>query len=172
MGTPPLPFNSPAYLDENGLNSSWVLEGFYLQLRCKNLLVTGANMKDNFKQILVVDADENACMSLIALLEIQADMHVIGWATSDEEAIWLCEDFQPNIILMDLSIPIMGAAAVVSILRHYHPHIPILVYGDGNPTLADEALAAGAVSHLSKTGSAEVILSEIRAVYQPTPHPA
>jgi len=78
-------------------------------------------------RVLIVDDHRYIHEIITKIFENAPDMNIIGQASNGEEAIYVCEQCQPDIVLMDVVMPVMdGLQATKAILSHY-PAIKILV---------------------------------------------
>lgn len=98
------------------------------------------------------------------------DLRLVGEAASGEEAISLCQELQPDVILMDLMMPGMnGAETTRQIISHW-PGVRIIVLTSFQEAeLVQEALQAGAIGYLLKNVSADDLSNAIRTVYAGRP---
>ena len=77
--------------------------------------------------ILLVDDQNLIRQGLKALLELEADLQIIGEAENGQVAIDLTRTLQPNVVLMDIRMPIMdGVTATREICRQF-PNVNILI---------------------------------------------
>jgi two-component system, NarL family, response regulator LiaR len=114
-------------------------------------------------QVLLVD-DHNVVRSgLATFLRAYEDLALVGEAKNGNEAVNFCHQQQPDVILMDLMMPIMdGISATRAILADY-PEIKIIAmtsFDEAN--LVNEVLAAGAMSYLLKNITADELVRAIR----------
>jgi NarL family two-component system response regulator LiaR len=91
------------------------------------------------------------------------DIELVGEAESGEEALRLCNEIQPDVILMDMLMPGMdGAATTRAILEHY-PDVRVIAltsFDEGG--LVEEALKAGAISYMLKDAAIDELADAIR----------
>jgi NarL family two-component system response regulator LiaR len=114
-------------------------------------------------RVLLVD-DHNVVRSgLATFLRAYEDLELIGEAKNGSEAVNFCHQQQPDVILMDLMMPVMdGIAATRAILANY-PDIKIIAmtsFDEAN--LVNEVLGAGAMSYLLKNITADELVKAIR----------
>lgn len=117
-------------------------------------------------RVLVVDDHPSMRMGLIALINRQRQMQVIGEASDGEEAIEVFEDVLPDIVLMDLRMPGLGGVeATLAILRKFpEARIIILSTYDWDEDI-HLAIQSGAKSYLLKDTPVEDIACTIEQVY-------
>jgi DNA-binding NarL/FixJ family response regulator len=115
--------------------------------------------------ILLVDDQNLIRQGLKALLELESDLQIIGEAENGQIAIDLAKELQPNVILMDIRMPIMdGVMATKEICRQF-PHVNILVLTTfDDDTYVSAAIEYGAKGYLLKDTPSEEIAAAIRAV--------
>jgi DNA-binding NarL/FixJ family response regulator len=116
-------------------------------------------------RVLIVDDHAILRGGLVSLLSTTDDLEVVGEAESGEEAVRLADELEPDVVLMDLSMPGMNGVEATALIRAQDPSISILVL----TSLADrnwimEAVEAGADGYLLKHAEPEVILAGIREV--------
>ena len=94
------------------------------------------------------------------------DMDLVGEAESGEEALQLCAEVQPDVILMDLVMPGMGGAAATKGIRESNPHVQVVALTSfQQEDLVQNALQAGAISYLLKDVSADELAQAIRSAH-------
>jgi len=118
-------------------------------------------------RIVVVDDQEVVRSAFGALLDTQPDFAVVGAAADGVEAIEVCREQQPDVVLLDIRMPVMdgiaATRAIVSEARGTGPRILILTTFDLDEHVYD-ALAAGASGFLLKDVSAERLFDAVRVV--------
>ena len=116
-------------------------------------------------RILIVDNHELMRLGLTTLIRYTDDLAVVGTAENGKEAIPLVRSLKPDIILMDLRMPVMDGVETTSRIHAEFPEIKIVIlttYG----TSADVASAvkAGASAALVKDTPNDELLTAIRAI--------
>ena len=121
-------------------------------------------------RVLIVDDHAIVRGGLAALLGTTDDLEVVGQASDGEEAVRQAEALEPDVVLMDLSMPGMdGVRATAAVLaRRPTTHVLVLTSMSEQRWIL-EALEAGAEGYLLKHSEPEVILSGIRAVLATSP---
>jgi len=117
-------------------------------------------------RILLVDDHTVMRHGLSLLLADEDDVDVVGEAADGLQAIEQARKLQPDVILMDFSMPRMDGTEATRTIHHEMPHIRII--GLSMYEQADRAAAmleAGAVAYLSKTEDPEQLLKEIRNIH-------
>jgi NarL family two-component system response regulator LiaR len=101
---------------------------------------------------------------LAAFLKAKAGLLLVGEASNGAEAITLCEQLQPDVVVMDLMMPGMSGAEATRTIRSRWPAVQVIALTSfGDKELVREALAAGALSYLLKNVSAGDLAEAIRA---------
>jgi PAS domain S-box-containing protein len=114
-------------------------------------------------RVLVVDDHIMVRQGLNSLLNLQADMAVVGEAADGEEAVQLALQLRPDVILMDVSMPKINGLEATKLIHSKLPRTRII--GLSMLEAEDQAvgmLQAGAAAYLSKTCDAETLLTAIR----------
>ncbi len=118
-------------------------------------------------QLLLVDDQEMFRQGLASLLSLEDDLEVVGQAGDGEEAIALAEQLQPDIILMDVRMPVCDGVTATQAIHQRFPWIRILVL-----TTFDEdeyiqlSLRAGALGYILKSATSKQVSSAIRSLHQ------
>lgn len=103
---------------------------------------------------------------IAAVIEGQPDLEVVGEATNGREAVEVFRTCKPDIVLMDLQMPVMGGIEAISAIRSEFPKARIVVLttykGD---TQALRAFKAGASGYLLKSMLRKDLLDTIRSVH-------
>jgi NarL family two-component system response regulator LiaR len=123
-------------------------------------------MSSNPIRVMVVDEHGMVRKGIIAYLKNNPDLHIIGEAQNGREAVELCEQLQPNVILMDLQMPEMDGITATRIIRKQYPHIQVVALTSfPDRDKVQDALAAGAISYLLKNISGDDLAEAIRDAY-------
>ncbi len=128
-------------------------------------------MKDvNPIRVMIVDDHGMVRRGLSAYLASESDISVMAKARDGQEAIQLCENDQPDVILMDLIMPELGGIAAIRIIHKRWPGIRVIVLTSfQEKELVQEALKAGAISYLLKNVSGQDLAEGIRDSYAGRP---
>jgi DNA-binding NarL/FixJ family response regulator len=123
----------------------------------------GAGMKQIIK-VLIVDDQVLFREALQTLLSVQPDIDVIGQAGNGEEALRIACQRQPDVVLMDLRMPVMDGVTATSRLKSTLPACKVIALTtfDDNE-LVFNGLRAGAVGYLLKDVSSDKLFEAIRA---------
>ncbi|MBN1136141.1 MAG: response regulator transcription factor [Anaerolineae bacterium] len=112
-------------------------------------------------RVLIADDQPRARHSLRSLLATWPEIEVVGEAADGQEAVQLAGICDPDVVLMDLCMPVMDGLAATQAIKSHWPEIRVVVltmYTDHTP---DEAFAAGADAFQVKGKPAKELLSAI-----------
>jgi DNA-binding NarL/FixJ family response regulator len=114
--------------------------------------------------VVIVDDSALVRMSLKTMLLVADDFEVVGEAGDGEEAVRVCAETHPELVLMDLRLPRLDGVAAIRALQQ-HPPVPgVLALTAGyDERLIAEALAAGAGGYALKQGGMDQLVAAIRA---------
>lgn len=118
-------------------------------------------------KIRVVIADDHAIMrvGIRNILSRSSDINVVGEASNGAEAITLVEELSPDVLVLDMEMPIMDGVEVARQLRQNNSPVRILVlsaYDDRQYIL--EMLNLGAAGYLIKDEAPEVIVEAVQSI--------
>jgi DNA-binding NarL/FixJ family response regulator len=117
--------------------------------------------------ILLADDHRLVRAGLAALLDTADDLHVVGQAENGQIAVELADELRPDVILMDLSMPVMdGVEATREILRSRPESIVVVLTSFSDQQRVAEALRAGAVGYLLKDCDPRDLLAAVRSAAQ------
>ena len=99
------------------------------------------------------------------LLEDEADIQIIGEASDGDEAIDLLSSTQPDVLLLDITMPRMSGIEALKVISQQYPKVRTLMFSmHNNPDYILKSLENGAVGYLLKDISQEEILQAVRTV--------
>jgi two-component system, NarL family, response regulator LiaR len=121
-------------------------------------------------RVLLVDDHAVVRSGLGAFLMAFDDMELVGEAANGAEAIKLCERLDPDVVLMDLVMPVMDGADATKEIRQRFPDIQVLALTSfKEQDLVQGALEAGAIGYLLKNIQADKLAEAVRAAHQGQP---
>ncbi len=115
-------------------------------------------------RVLVVDSCEMTCLLCKFLIEDWDDLCWAGAARNGEEALRLCGELQPDVVIMEAALPAMNGLIATSLIREQYPQVQVIVlslcrYDD----LPRAALEAGACGYIQKPSLDSDLVKMIRA---------
>ena len=115
-------------------------------------------------RVMLVDDHAMVRRGLATFLMAYDDLQLAGEAENGEAAIQLCAEILPDVILMDMAMPLMDGATATRAIRKKFPHIQVIAltsFKEGK--VIQRALEAGAIGYLLKDVSADDLVRAIRA---------
>ena len=117
-------------------------------------------------RVLVVDDHTMVRRGLATFLKVFDDLVMVGEAASGQEAIQLCDELQPDVVLMDMVMPDMDGATATRLIRKQSSQVQVLALTSfKEEILVQSALQAGAIGYLLKDVSADELAQAIRAAH-------
>jgi NarL family two-component system response regulator LiaR len=117
-------------------------------------------------RVLVVDDHTMVRRGLATFLKIFDDLVMVGEAASGQEAIQLCDELKPDVVLMDMVMPDMDGATTTRLIRKQSHQVQVLALTSfKEELLVQSALQAGAIGYLLKDVSADELAQAIRAAH-------
>lgn len=114
-------------------------------------------------RVLVVDDAANLRELLTLLLDTEDDFEVVGTASDGVQASDMAKALSPDIVLLDLAMPVMDGLQALPGLRRTLPKAVIVIFsGFEQGALVDEALALGADAYLEKGASVTQLVDLLR----------
>lgn len=121
-------------------------------------------------RVMIVDDHAVVRSGLSAFLVVFDDLELVAEASSGEEAVRLCSQRSPDVVLMDLVMPGMDGAVATRTIREACPNIQVVALTSfREEELVQGALEAGAISYLLKNVTADELADAIRAAYAGKP---
>ena len=115
-------------------------------------------------RVMIVDDHLMVRRGLATFLGAAQDLELVGEAASAAEAVRLCNEIRPDVVLMDLRLPDMDGTAATHLIRQAHPNIQVIaVTSSQEDELVSAALRAGAVGYLLKDVGVTGLGDAIRA---------
>jgi serine phosphatase RsbU (regulator of sigma subunit)/DNA-binding NarL/FixJ family response regulator len=131
-----------------------------------------AEAMSNVKPIRVMIVDDHSMVrkGLATILRIRPELQLVGEASDGRQALQLCQQSQPDVILMDMVMPEMDGAAATRTIRERWPQVQVIVLTSFKEKgLVQSALEAGAIGYLLKNVSAEELAEAIQAAHAGRP---
>lgn len=117
-------------------------------------------------RVLLVDDHLMVRRGLATFLKVYDDLALVGEASSGQEAVQLCGQHQPDVVLMDMVMPDMDGASATQLIRQQYPAVQVLALTSfKEESLVKGALQAGAIGYLLKDVTADELAQAIRAAH-------
>ena len=120
------------------------------------------------KAVLVVDDNAVIRRVLCELFQSQADFEVCGEAENGHDAIEKAQEFHPDLIVLDLSMPVMNGLDAARVLKRIMPTVPLIMFSEYSDAFSEqEARSAGISALVSKAEHASVLVDTARSLLYP-----
>lgn len=119
------------------------------------------------RPITALVADDHAMVreGMAQMLSLNDDIEVVAQAGDGREAVALARETRPDVVILDVEMPVMGAqAALKRLLEFSKPPKVIVVTVFADPRLVRELLGLGASAFLAKSSSSRDLISTVRSV--------
>lgn len=121
---------------------------------------------EKIKVVIVDDSDETR-NNVKMLLSFEKDIEVIGEAVNGEEAIFMAREARPDVVLMDINMPVMdGIRATEEIALNIPESTVIIMSVQGENEYMKKAMSAGARDFLIKPFSGDELVKTVRKTYE------
>ena len=121
------------------------------------------------KSVLIAEDHAATRQAICSLFTSQEDFEVCGDAENGQEAVEIAQVLRPDLIVLDLSMPVMDGIATARALRQLMPALPIIVFSEYSDVLSErEARSEGISALVSKAEPVSVLLDEARSVLHTT----
>ncbi|HYH04982.1 MAG TPA: response regulator, partial [Bacillota bacterium] len=123
-------------------------------------------MTDKIRLLIVDDIAETRA-NLRKLLMFDETFEVVGEAENGEDALHRSRELNPDVILMDINMPVMDGIQATERITVELPHVGIIILSvQGEQEYLRKAMAAGARDYLTKPPSSDDLINTIRQVYE------
>ncbi len=120
------------------------------------------------KSVLIADDHEMIRKALCNLFASQDDFEVCAEAENGKEAVEMAEVFHPDLVLLDLSMPVMNGIEAACEVKRLMPMVPIIVFSEYGDVFSErEARRTGISAVVSKDANLSVLLDRARSVFYP-----
>jgi NarL family two-component system response regulator LiaR len=115
-------------------------------------------------RVLIADDHRLVRHGLTTFIRVFPDLELVGQATNGREAVQLCEQAQPDVVLMDLVMPEMDGAAATREIRARFPDVQVIALTSfKEDEMVRGALQAGAIGYLLKDVGLDELAAAVRA---------
>lgn len=120
------------------------------------------------KSVLIADDQEVIRHMLCLMFASQDDFEVCGEAEDGQEAIEMAQILRPDLIMLDLSMPVMNGIEAACELKRLMPMTPIIVFSEYSEVFSErEARNTGVAALVSKSENLSVLVEKARSVVHP-----
>lgn len=117
------------------------------------------------KSVLIVDDSAYVRQGLSELFKREAGVRVCGEAQNGKEAIQKAQELRPDLIVLDLSMPVMNGLDAARILKRLMPTVPLIMYSAfGDEFVKHQAHLIGISEVVSKSEHASVLVRKARTL--------
>lgn len=118
-------------------------------------------------RVVIADDHELVRKGLAAILGSEPDWTICGEAANGQEAVDLVAQLQPDLVLLDITMPLMNGLTAAAKIRRLVPATKILIVSmHDSPVAAREALNAGADAFVSKSAGGSNLMRAIEAIFR------
>jgi len=115
---------------------------------------------------MIVDDHDMVRKGLATFLKVNADLELVGEARDGKEALRMCEQVRPNVVLMDLVMPEMDGTTATRLIREQWPEVQVIALTSfQEKELVQQVLQAGAIGYLLKNVSVDELAEAVRAAH-------
>ena len=115
-------------------------------------------------RLLLVDDHTVVRQGLKMVLSLEPDLLVVGEAANGQEAVTQVPELRPDVVLMDLLMPVMDGVSAIRIIKKEHPDVEVVALTSVlEDRLVIDAVEAGAAGYLLKETGPEGLIDAIRA---------
>ncbi|MFK9094048.1 response regulator [Bacillus salipaludis] len=118
-----------------------------------------------FLKVLIVDDDALIRDSLKILIELEDDFEVTGTAGNGQEAFEMCQKKRPDLVLMDIRMPVMDGVLGTKLIKQHFNNIKVVILTTfKDDDYIKEAIKSGAEGYILKNQPSDSIIESLRAV--------
>lgn len=119
----------------------------------------------NHSQLIIADDHPLFRSALVQILDAPSDLEVVGEATHGREAVELCRRLRPDVVLMDISMPVMDGVEATRAIKEEFPRTSVLMLtAQADHWLLLEAVKAGAAGYILKGCYPNHLLDAVRSI--------
>jgi DNA-binding NarL/FixJ family response regulator len=118
-------------------------------------------------RILIADDHETVRKGVCAILGARKDVEICGEASNGQEAVQKAFQLNPDLIILDVTMPVLGGFDAARQIKKLLPKVPILILSmHHGSSVVREAQLAGAQGYVTKSEAAHVLMKAVDAVLQ------
>jgi DNA-binding NarL/FixJ family response regulator len=121
-------------------------------------------------RVLIADDHESVRKGVCVILGTRGDIEVCGEASNGREAIDKAKELQPDLIILDITMPVLSGIDAAEVIRTALPHVPILFLSmHQSRQIVAEAKRIGVQGYVRKSEAATTLLNAVDAVLRNEP---
>lgn len=118
-------------------------------------------------RVMIIDDHDLIRQGLRIVLEDFSDLEIVADTADARTGIALCSVHKPDVVLMDMLMPNMEGVTATRLLRNTYPHAEVIALtSSSDGTIIKNALDAGVIGYMLKSGSIDELATAIRDAYQ------
>lgn len=116
-------------------------------------------------RLVLADDHEVTRTGFVALLAGHPHFAVVGQASDGQQALDLCEQLLPDIVILDIRMPVLNGLGAARVLQQRLPNLKVVIFTmDDSPDHLEAAMNAGAVGYLLKDASRDEVIDALQRV--------
>ena len=115
-------------------------------------------------KILIVDDNAIIRQALCNVFTAEADFDICGQAKNGREAIEKAQELQPDLIVMDLSMPVMNGIEAARVLKRMMPRMPLIIFSEYSDVFSEREAHFASVSALVHKSKHSILVGKARAL--------
>lgn len=117
-------------------------------------------------KVLIADDQKLLRESFKTIIENNGDMKVVACAANGREAYELCGEFNPDVVLMDISMPLCSGTEATKLIKSNYPQIKVLIVtASDDESDVSEAISNGANGYILKNVGTEELMLAIKSTF-------
>lgn len=116
-------------------------------------------------RVILIDDHRHVHQAISIILDLVADIELIGQGSNGQEALALCQELEPDMVLMDVVMPVIDGVEATKLIRQQFPRIKILVLSSfQNHESVHAMLRNGATGYITKSALTHELIDTIRTI--------
>jgi DNA-binding NarL/FixJ family response regulator len=120
------------------------------------------------RSVLIVDDNAVIRQALCEVFKRDGDFEICGEAENGKEAVEKAQELHPDLIVLDLSMPVMNGLDAARALKRLMPTVPLIMFSEYSDAFSEqEARSAGISTLISKSEHVSVLVEKARSLLYP-----
>jgi YesN/AraC family two-component response regulator len=115
-------------------------------------------------KVLIVDDNAIIRQALCKVFTAEADFDICGQAKNGREAIEKAQELQPDLIVIDLSMPVMNGIEAARVLKRMMPRMPLIIFSEYSDVFSEREAQSAGVSALVQKSKHSILVGKARAL--------